>query len=303
VGVSDADDATRILSGMGGEDATRILPTTAQLPAGGAVVGDEDEDQPKKRARSPWTWPLIALIALLVLVLGGTLIAMLNQDDEPKPVASSASTPPKPKPTSPTPVEPEKAMVNVGELALTDRPCEEAKQILIDNKLTGECVPGNTTAPSPDREGWVQSVSEQGNVEEGTMITLTTYKAPVSIPQPESKPTLSGPAVTGETVTLNWTNFECPSGVPALSAYEVKITNAQFEDGSSTFTFTRDRLSAPITITGAPGATVTASYVAYCGNDMPSPRSPQMEEKVQAPLTPSTPPTDDEGSDENPPTQ
>src|SRR5690606_7636702 len=72
-GAADADDATRILTGMGDEDATRILPTTAQLPTEHAEVSEE---QPRKK-RSPWTWPLIALIALLVIALGGTLFGLL----------------------------------------------------------------------------------------------------------------------------------------------------------------------------------------------------------------------------------
>jgi serine/threonine-protein kinase len=292
-GVAAADDATRILTGMGGDDTTRILPTTAQLPAGAAAAAatTTEPEEEKKRKRSPWTWPLIALIALLVLVLGGTLIAMLSQD-EPKPVTSS-STPAKPKPTSssPTPSEPEVKQVDVGALQLTERPCDEAKQTLEKAGLKGECVEGNTAAPSADREGWVQSVSESGNVPEGTTITLTTYKAPVSIPEPTSKPTLSEPPTPGAKVTLNWTNFECPNGVSPLSAYDVKITNATFDDGSVERSFDRGTLSAPITITGAPGATVTASYVAYCGDDSPSPRSPQMEEPIQAlPVEP--PPTD-----------
>ncbi|MGW9627298.1 serine/threonine-protein kinase [Microbacterium sp. NPDC055521] len=290
-GVADADDATRILNGMGGEEATRILPTTAQLPSGAAVASTTaTEPEEKKRKRSPWTWPLIALIALLVLVLGGTLIAMLSNQDEAGPIATS-STPakPKPKPTSAKPSATEKALVNVGNLDLTERPCDEAKQTLVDNGLQGECVAGNTAAPTPDREGWVQSVSESGNVEEGTLITLTTYKAAVTIPTPSSAPSLSGTPTTGATVTLNWTNFECPNGVPALSAYEVKLTNATFDDGNADRTFGRGQLSAPITITGTPGATVTASYVAFCGNDLPSPRSPQMEKQIEAVATPTPP--------------
>lgn len=296
-GVVDADDATRILNGVGGEDATRIMPTTAQLPAGAAVAATTTEpEESRKRKRSPWTWPLIALIALLVLVLGGTLIAMLSNQDEAKPVApTSTSAKPKPTQSTPTPTETEKALVDVGALQLTDRPCDEAKQILADNDLVGECVEGNTAASSPDRAGWVQSVSDEGNVEVGTTITLTTYKAAVTIPEPGSKPTLSDTPTTGATVTLNWTNFECPSGVPPLSAYSVKITNATFADGSAERSFGRGELSAPITITGTPGATVTASYVAYCGDELPSPRSPQMEEQIQALDTP-TPPAEGTGT-------
>src|SRR5690606_26170019 len=41
IGVGDADDATRILTGMGDGDSTRILPTTAQLPTEQAVATEE----------------------------------------------------------------------------------------------------------------------------------------------------------------------------------------------------------------------------------------------------------------------
>src|SRR5690606_30493598 len=69
------DDATRILTTGGDENTTRILPTTAQVPTDEDVEGEEGK---KKKKRSAWTWPLIALIALLVIVLGGTLFAPLN---------------------------------------------------------------------------------------------------------------------------------------------------------------------------------------------------------------------------------
>src|SRR5690606_39378476 len=55
-GVAD-DDATRLLTAGGDDGTTRIMPTTAQLPADGEAAEDSD----KKKKRSPWTWPLIAL--------------------------------------------------------------------------------------------------------------------------------------------------------------------------------------------------------------------------------------------------
>ncbi|MFP1602824.1 serine/threonine-protein kinase [Microbacterium sp. 2216-1] len=274
-GAAMLDDATRVLTGA--DDATRIMPTTAQLPTEGAAEGEETE----KKKRSPWTWPLIALIVLLVLVLGGTLWALLGNPQDRDEVPTTPPTSQSETPTEePTPSDtPTAALVNVGDLNLVGMACPDAVAILEENGLEGVCEAGSTPAPSADLQNRVQSVSNTGNVPEGTTITLTTYADPVEIPAPGSAPTLSGDAVEGEPVTLNWTNFECPSGVPALSAYSVKLTNAVFTDtGDTEQNFRPNVRTAEITIDDSTaGQQVTASYIAFCGDERPSPRSPQME--------------------------
>ncbi|MGF2949472.1 protein kinase domain-containing protein [Microbacterium alcoholitolerans] len=299
-GAAALDDATRILTGT--DDATRIMPTTAQLPTEAA---DGEAEEPAKKKRSPWTWPLIALIVLLVIVLGGTLWALLgNQGEQEAPPTSTPPTTQSQTPSSPPPTTPDAVTINVGELNLVGMSCDQARSVLDDNGLVGECVVGTTPAPSADQEGTVQDVSNTGNVPEGTTITLTTYAAPVTVPAPQSAPSLSGDPVEGTTVTLNWTNFECPSGIPSLSSYSVKITNAVFAGGSQTeMNFTPDQRSAQITINeGTAGQNVTASYVAYCGGDRPSERSPQMETAIQ-PASPGDDGGEGGGEEEPPPAQ
>ena len=298
IGATTSDDATQVLGVTGSDDATRILPTTASLPTEGdaEAEGDAAEEAEKKKKRSPWTWPLIVLIALMVLVLVPTLWALFGNKGAPDPVVSTTTS--KPSPTKTT-EEPTPDMVDVSALDLVGKACDpDALQILEDAGLTGTCETGNTPAENADQVGTVQRAEPTGMVAEGTQITLTTFADAVDIPAPSSAPTLSGDPVEGSKVQLNWTNYTCPSGVPSLSAYEVTITNATFSDGSATRSFSGDR-SAEITVTGGAGQQVTATYRAFCGGDgQASPNSPQMSVEI-LPAEPDPEPTDGDEDDEN----
>ena len=283
-----ADDATRMMDSAG-DDATRILTTTAALETEDAV------DETKKKKRSPWTWPLIALIVILLLAVGGTIWALLSGEPEEKPTTPPPTTQSQTPTPDPTPTEDPR--INVGELGLVGMTCDAAVAAAAAVDLDASCVTGSTPAATAEQVGTVQSVEPTGMVEPGTPLTLTLFAEVVAVGAPESAPTLSGDAIAGETATLNWTNYTCPSGVPALSSYEVTITNATFEDGTTTRSFTPDVRSAEITIdAGTAGQNVTATYQAFCGGDRPSGASPQMTVGIQAPSTPkpSDPPAEGE---------
>jgi serine/threonine-protein kinase len=280
-----SDDATRLLTASGDDGATRILPTTAQLPTGDEA---EEDAEKKKKKRSPWTWPLIALIALLVIVLGGTVFALMNQGDaDPEPTGSATtSETPKPTPTETQTEEP--AQVDVDALGLKGMQCEAARTAAANAGLQAECVVGNTIAPSADQVGTVESVQPGGNVPEGTAITLTTYKEQVQVGKPSGTPTLAGTPTEGQPITLNWPNFECPSGTPARSAFEVTLTNATFSGGNageSIRSFGPSVLSTQI-VPGTAGQSVTATFRVFCGSDMPSPQSDAMPGVVILPAAP-----------------
>jgi len=299
-GVADADDATRILTGMGSNDATRILPTTAQLPTegNGEAAGSAVQT---KRKRSPWTWPLIALIALLVAVLIGTVFTMLNQGGDPEPDPSK-STPSQAQSTEPeTPSTPPVTMVNVADLHLEGIPCETAKESAITAGLEAECVTGNTVAASPEDVGKVESVDPSGNVPEGTLITLSTYKDLEPIGKPQSAPQLPGTLVAGEEATVNWDSFSCPSGRDSVAHYEVTLTNATFKDGGSNVgTFDSSKNSAVIIVDeGSEGQSATATYRAFCGDDPSDMSGTGTSTTIQAPESDETTPPEDPTGDPN----
>ncbi|GAA5145114.1 hypothetical protein GCM10025768_01890 [Microbacterium pseudoresistens] len=256
------DDAvTQLLGASGGEGATRILPTTAQLPtdaAAGAPV--------EKKKRSPWTWPLVALIALLVLILGGTVLALVNnQNAGPSPTDSTAaSTPPKSPTKSSTPT-PTADRVDVNALGLVGMTCADATAKAKEAGLDANCTTGDA-APSDDKVGTVSKVQPTGTVPKGTILALTVYGDRTSVGTPPNPPSLDGDAEAGATLVLTWDAYVCPSGTGNVSAYTVTLSGASFADGTSTNTFDAGTTSASIVVANLPGQQLTASYTATCGS-------------------------------------
>ncbi|WP_417512173.1 serine/threonine-protein kinase [Microbacterium sp.] len=286
------DDATRLLT-TGDDGATRILPTTAQVPT------DEVAEENGKKKRSAWTWPLIALIVLLVLVLGGTLFALLNPgtpDADPTSTSAPAtSAKPSAKPTTNTPT-PEPTRVSVDGLGLVGLSCDDAMATATAAGLVPVCQTGSTAAPSDDKVGTVESVNPRGDLEQGASITLTLFADRVQIGAPQNAPTISGDPITGTTVTLNWTNFTCPSGTGNLSGYKVSITNATFTDGSTARTFDPGTRNADITLGGA-GLQATATYTALCSGGGADQRESGVSPQMSVTITPGQP-TPDSGDNE-----
>jgi len=274
------DDATRILTATGDDGTTRILPTTAALPADGA----EADAEGKKKKRSPWTWPLIALIVLIAIVLAGTVFALLNQGDpEPDPTTTTTSaTTPTPKPTSQAPTPPpEPDRVDVASLNLVGLDCAAATTTLTDNGFSDiTCVPGDP-AGSDDQVGKVYKVEPLGNVSIDQTITLTTYGDRAALPAPTDAPAITGDPVAGGTVTLSWgADFVCPSGTN-LTRYTVQLTNGTFVSGGPNFPPTQR--SAEVTVADAEGQELIATYTATCASsdERVTPSSPPMSVTIQ----------------------
>ncbi|MFK4788246.1 serine/threonine protein kinase [Microbacterium sp. ZW T5_56] len=276
------DDATQLLFGDT-VAATRMLDATEQQPAA---------TRPKGK-RSPWTWPLIALIALLLIVLAGTLFALLNPSSTGADKATTSAPPSSAAPSkTPTPAPtPTQKLVALGDLSILDQPCDAAKATLEQHGLVGECIDGTTPAPNASLVGAVASMAPAGgNVEEGSTVTLTLYAAQSDLTAPAAATfAVNGNPVqeaeAGSTVELTWPAYQACPADEALAAYTITLTNASFEDDGST----TKQVSAPerlLVVIGdmAPQAAV-ASYTVTCGERT----SPAAEVKVL--ITPVPEPT------------
>jgi eukaryotic-like serine/threonine-protein kinase len=267
-GVLAADAMTQLLT-PGGDTAaaTRLLaaPTTTALDEVPA------EDVPQTRKRSRWTWPLIGLIALfLILVVGGIWLLVSNQD-EPQPApTNSVSTPastPSNTPSNTPSSSPTETRVDVNSLGLEGQTCDAASAILVENDLVANCVPGNA-ASTPDQENIVYSVNPQGRVEEGATIDLTFYSAQTPMPTPAA-PTLPGPTVTaGATTQVSWQGYACPSGTGSVSSYNLTATNGTFAaNGQSSASFGPNDRNAQIEVTNATGQNLLVTYTVTCSGN------------------------------------
>jgi serine/threonine-protein kinase len=235
--------ATQILNGYGTSDATTVLPTATP-----STRAEANAAEAATRKRSPWTWPLVGLIALLVLVLTGTLIALFNEPNVVEPTPSSSSpvaTEPSTAPTQATPSAtptPTTAAVNRDEyIGLTG---DEARQKLEALGFVSTVVTGNA-ATDPNDVGRVSDVDPSGPVRLGETVTVTVY-GPVTAPDaPSGPPTTNGlPVLPGGTVQVSWPAQSCPSG-QTLSGYELSA------EGNG----------ASVTSTNPTGPTVTSATV------------------------------------------
>jgi serine/threonine-protein kinase len=257
-GVVASDDATQLLTaGAGTSAATRLLPAAAEDPI--------DEPPAEKKKRSPWTWPLIALIALLLLVLAGSIWAIMSNQARPDPGPSTSSASPSRTPsTTPTPTQTTPERVDVNALGLEGMTCDEARRVLEENDLVASCATGNA-APTADQEGLVYSVDPTGRVEAGTTINLTTYGPQVPMPTPTA-PTLSSATVEpGGTLDVGWQGYTCPPGEGSPSAYNFTTSIGTFPNGQSTSSFGSSERATQLEVPGnVTSGTVIVTYTVTC---------------------------------------
>jgi eukaryotic-like serine/threonine-protein kinase len=231
-------------------------PTTATRVLSATTGGTPTSPTPAKR-RNPWTWPLIALVALLAVVLVGTIIALLAAPGGPSPTnsPSDSSQPPSHTPT-PTPT-----LVTLKEsdiLGLTKAAAQAKLQSLnlVMNATNGD--PATTSS----QVGTAESVQPVGNLSPGTTVNVAFYTAVANPPAPPAPTTAdSAPYNSGSTVTVQWVAYTgCPSDLD-LSGYNVTVVNGGNTESNPLLpTNTQEDITMGTT------GTTSVSYTAICGS-------------------------------------
>lgn len=155
----------------------------------------EEEREPERRKRSPWTWPLIALILLVLFALVGLFLSQsgLFSPSQPNgstssssgpssasPTSSSASPSPSATSASPTPTQTTEAAINLIPDAYLGQQYTKVRNDLIALGLQVNGV----EAFHADPPGTVIQINPSGPVQKGDVITVTYSKGPelVSVP-------------------------------------------------------------------------------------------------------------------------
>ncbi|WP_314451436.1 serine/threonine protein kinase [uncultured Microbacterium sp.] len=265
-GAAVADEATQLLTAGQTSAATRLMPTPA---AATSLLTEEhiEEDPAPQKKRSRWTWPLIALIALLALVLGVTLFNVISNQSEPEPAPTSASPSPTPtpSPTSATPTPtPSSQRVEVSSLGLEGKTCDDARAILEENDLVADCQVGNAATQASD-VGLIYNVNPTGGVEAGTTITVRFYAEQTPLETPGT-PTLPSASVSaGSDIQVAWQQYTCPSGTGSVTSYNFTATNGTFDaNGQSTSSFPPDARNAALKVSNSAGQTLRVTYTVSC---------------------------------------
>jgi serine/threonine-protein kinase len=267
LGAAGITAATMLMPQQGATAATTVIPSGVP---GEGEPGAEDEVEEKKR--SPWTWPLIVLIALLAIVLIGTIIAFAVNAGNDAPRSSAPSTPPPttasqtPTPTpTPTPTQttPTTAQINPDDyIGLSSN---DASAALVALGMVANAVEGNA-ATSPDQAGLVYAVNPTGPVPIGSEVTITYYAAPET-PAAPAAPTVDPAEVrNGESFRVSWPAATCPAG-QTLSGYQVAV------DGPANAAPPLGAGARDVTISTTGEGTVNVTLQYFCGQ-LSSPASP-----------------------------
>ncbi|MFL0565078.1 protein kinase [Microbacterium sp. 179-I 1D1 NHS] len=317
-GAASTDAFTQLLTSNTGSDATTRLLPSAGAAAAGAGVGTgtaalateqaASEEKPKKK-RSPWTWPLVALIALLAVVLIGTLIALFGPKDDtadpgPSSPPPSSSSPPasSPPPSSPPPTT---AAPNPASLGLEGKSCDEATRILNDNDFTNVKCEDGDPAPTDGQVGQVYRVNPTGNVNTADQITLLRYTDAAQMETPAAPSIQGGNAdgtvTAGSTVRIMWDSYTCPAGAPQATSYTMTVSGGIFnQNGESTASFAIGDRPQEVVVDDNGSQALSVTYTVTCNGDNTERVSGDSAEAAASivPAQEQTPPPADGGSDE-----
>ncbi|MET3143443.1 UNVERIFIED_ORG: serine/threonine-protein kinase [Arthrobacter sp. UYEF2] len=227
VGAAAAGTATGAGSTLSRADAVAAERSWVQEEE---TYDDEPMDEPERRGRSPWTWPLVALIVLVLFALVGFFLTQqgifnpANTTTNPassnppstsaSPSKTSASAAPTPSRTTdaPTPT-PTPSTVDIISAAYLGKDYRQVQGTLETMGLSVRVIPQQSTSAA----GTVLQVNPTGTVPKGAEVTVTyAVPAPATTPTapPSSSPAASPAASAGPTSVLPSCNPGQVQGLP-----------------------------------------------------------------------------------------
>lgn len=236
--------------------ATTALPQTTALAGPTAQPAEDEEpaegEEPGKKKRSPWTWPLITLAALLLIIGAGTAYALLSgAGGDPVRTTTPPPTTPTQTPTTPPPA-------TTGEIdasQIVGSSYDEAVAYLQGLGFTNIADPQSGSQVPDDQVGLVSDVNPKGDrVPFDQQIVLTVNVAFGTIADP---PAPTGPETVnvGDSFAIQGFASACPTGLQ-IGGYEVQISDPEI----GRLTNTASQSGAQIQALKAGEMTITYTY-------------------------------------------
>ncbi|MCB1273342.1 MAG: serine/threonine protein kinase [Leucobacter sp.] len=282
--------------------ATTVMPQTAALPGTAPLpTADEAAEQaePETRKRSPWTWPLITLIALILLIGAGTAFALLSQqgDGGGQPTDSTEST----TPTSTTPAKPTAGVIDLQQIV--GQNWEDAEAELRAAGFTNvSSVPGDPA--DDDLVDTVYELNTYGKEVPFTeAIVLTYYVAYGEVERPAQASAIPPviDATAAAQANISWPVATCPTGL-SLQAYDLTYDTSK---GIAVVSGPGSTKDTNVTITVNPlqvgeSDTIVVRYTVTCGDGTLTRTSKEASPALKIKVTGPTSSGDtDSGSDDD----
>jgi serine/threonine-protein kinase len=257
--------------------ATRLLTSTSVLPIADATATGPAET----KKRNPWTWPLIALVALLAVVLIGTIIALIIQPGKQTPAHSS------PPPSSQAPSRTPSSTPTAKLVAFQESDIDGLTQTATNNKLRSlglqlNWVQGNP-ATTAAQVNTAYAADPVGNLPKDTTITVKFYGPQATPPAPDTATATPAPSTTpyasGSIVHVSWLAYSgCPANT-SVTAYNVTVVNGTAADNNPLLP---SQTSLDVTVGSAgpppsPAGTTHVTYTATCTGGLVSAVSPSLD--------------------------
>ena len=274
-----AEAVPAVLGGLAPDDATMVMQRTAATGATTVLSLPDGADTPHPKKRSPWTWPLVALGGVLLIVIVGSIIALASGGNPGPAPDTSGSSSPTSSPTRTTTKSPTKTPTPTPTAG--NIPSFDGQNVDVAVKSLNALGYTNVTKVSIGPASSMaqaftvatNGVSPSGaNVAFSDTITVKYYDDVPNMPTPSVASLSSPPTGPGDTFTVVWPGYTCPASF-ALNSY--------------TITFNGNATKVPGTTTSldlvAPAAgNYQVVYTAMCGVDIVSGPSPALTVTVPA---------------------